>query len=56
MDLLQQPRPPKTPKTTSEKANARRLIVVLEQSSLETVKIGKGKEGSLSLTQAITRY
>ncbi|KAH6564550.1 hypothetical protein BASA50_008771 [Batrachochytrium salamandrivorans] len=49
MDLLQPPRPPKVPKTVSEKNATKRLIVVLEQASLETVKLGKGKEGHYAL-------
>lgn len=35
-------RPPKLPKTQGEKDSARRLIVVLEQASLETVKVWSG--------------
>ena len=31
------------------KANSRRLIVVLMNASLETVKLGKGKEGHYAL-------
>ena len=49
MDLLQPARAPKVPKTATEKNNTRRLIVVLEQASLETVKLGKGKEGHYAL-------
>ncbi|KAJ3314016.1 hypothetical protein HDV04_001322 [Boothiomyces sp. JEL0838] len=45
MDLLKEQKPPKVPKSASEKAATKRLIVVLEQASLETVKLGKGKEG-----------
>lgn len=40
---------PKAPKTPLEKENAVRLIVVLEHASLETVKIGKSKEGKYAL-------
>jgi rRNA small subunit pseudouridine methyltransferase Nep1 len=35
---------PKLPKTLAEKHTARRLVVVLEQASLETVKTKKGFE------------
>lgn len=35
---------PKLPKTSSEKENTNRLIVVLEKACLETVKVGKGYE------------
>ncbi|KAI9207831.1 Alpha/beta knot methyltransferase [Polychytrium aggregatum] len=49
MQHLQPDRPPKLPKTTLEKNSARRLIVVLEAASLETVKLGKGKEGHYAL-------
>ncbi|KAI8921574.1 Alpha/beta knot methyltransferase [Entophlyctis helioformis] len=52
MDLLQPARAPKTPKTAAEKNAARRLIVVLEEASLETVKVGKGKEGHYALLNA----
>ncbi|KAJ3260592.1 hypothetical protein HK103_000202 [Boothiomyces macroporosus] len=45
MDLLKEQKPPKVPKSAAEKAATKRLIVVLEQASLETVKLGKGKEG-----------
>ncbi|KAJ3323183.1 Ribosomal RNA small subunit methyltransferase mra1 [Boothiomyces sp. JEL0866] len=45
MDLLKEQKPPKVPKSAAEKATTKRLIVVLEQASLETVKLGKGKEG-----------
>ncbi|KAJ3268210.1 Ribosomal RNA small subunit methyltransferase mra1, partial [Borealophlyctis nickersoniae] len=47
--LLTDPKPPKIPKTPLEKETSRRLIVVLEQASLETVKLGKGKEGHYQL-------
>eukprot|EP00842_Homolaphlyctis_polyrhiza_P004000 jgi/Hompol1/4600/HPOL_003739-RA len=49
MDLLQPAKAPKLPKTLAEKNAARRLIVVLQQASLETVKMGKGKEGHYAL-------
>ncbi|KAJ3362995.1 hypothetical protein HDU91_003169 [Kappamyces sp. JEL0680] len=50
MEFLKPEKPPKTPKTMLEKAQAsQRLIVVLEQASLETVKLGKGKEGHYQL-------
>lgn len=35
-------RPPKLPKTQAEKEVAKRLIIVLEQASLETVKVSPG--------------
>ncbi|KAJ3157762.1 18S rRNA pseudouridine methyltransferase [Geranomyces variabilis] len=41
--------PPAAPKTIKEKSAAKRLIVVLEQASLETIKLGKGKEGHYAL-------
>ncbi|KAJ3036650.1 Ribosomal RNA small subunit methyltransferase mra1 [Rhizophlyctis rosea] len=47
--LLQPQKAPKLPKTPQERDAARRLIVVLEQASLETVKLGKGKEGHYAL-------
>eukprot|EP00911_Craspedida_sp_UC1_P001321 UC1_evm1s999 len=34
-------RPPKLPRTREEKETAKRLIIVLEAASLETVKVGK---------------
>ncbi|TPX31985.1 hypothetical protein SmJEL517_g04832 [Synchytrium microbalum] len=49
MDNVAPLRAPKLPKTKLEKDNAKRLIVVLEQASLETVKLGKGKEGHYAL-------
>ncbi|KAJ2997110.1 Ribosomal RNA small subunit methyltransferase mra1 [Globomyces sp. JEL0801] len=49
MDLLKEQKAPKIPKTKTEKANTKRLIVVLQQASLETVKLGKGKEGHYAL-------
>ena len=49
MEFLQEPKPPKVPKTLKEKNNSQRLIVVLEQASLETIKLGKGKEGHYAL-------
>jgi rRNA small subunit pseudouridine methyltransferase Nep1 len=52
MEFLQPAKPPKTPKTPHEKDTQRRLIVVLEQASLETVKLGKGKEGHYALLNA----
>ena len=33
-------RPPKMPRTLAEKDSAKRLIVILENASLETVKVG----------------
>ena len=35
-------RPRKVPKTLKEKDSGKRLIVVLEKASLETVKVGDG--------------
>ncbi|KAJ3051651.1 Ribosomal RNA small subunit methyltransferase mra1 [Rhizoclosmatium sp. JEL0117] len=49
MEFLRPQLPPKTAKTATEKATQKRLIVVLEQASLETVKLGKGKEGHYAL-------
>ncbi|KAI9011198.1 Ribosomal RNA small subunit methyltransferase mra1 [Gaertneriomyces sp. JEL0708] len=37
------------PKPAKEKSTQKRLIVVLQQASLETVKLGKGKEGHYAL-------
>ena len=45
MEFLQNPTAPKIPKSMTEKANTARLIVILDNCSLETVKLGKGKEG-----------
>ncbi|CAO3635888.1 unnamed protein product [Mucor hiemalis] len=44
------PQAPKVPKTTIEKENARRLIVILEQATLETLNIGKNKEARPDIT------
>lgn len=49
MEFLKEQKAPKIPKTLIEKQNEKRLIVVLEQASLETVKLGKGKEGHYQL-------
>ena len=49
MEFLKPAQAPKIPKSPLEKATAKRLIVVLEQCALETVKLGKGKEGHYSL-------
>jgi rRNA small subunit pseudouridine methyltransferase Nep1 len=49
VDVHMVPQAPKVPKTTIEKENARRLIVILEQATLETLKIGKNKEGHYQL-------
>ncbi|KAI8910803.1 Alpha/beta knot methyltransferase [Gorgonomyces haynaldii] len=49
MDLLQEQKAPKVPKTLREKSTAERLIVVLEQASLETAKLKSGKEGYYQL-------
>ena len=48
-DVFMVPQAPKIPKTEIEKENSRRLIVVLEQATLETLKIGKNKEGNYQL-------
>jgi rRNA small subunit pseudouridine methyltransferase Nep1 len=40
---------PKIPKTFEEKENSRRLIVVLECASLETVKVGKSRDAPYQL-------
>ncbi|KAI8137484.1 Alpha/beta knot methyltransferase [Fennellomyces sp. T-0311] len=49
VDVFMVPQAPKVPKTQIEKENTRRLIVVLEQATLETLKIGKNKEGNYQL-------
>lgn len=49
VDVHMVPHAPKVPKTAIEKENARRLIVILEQATLETLKIGKNKEGHYQL-------
>ncbi|KAI9259909.1 Alpha/beta knot methyltransferase [Sporodiniella umbellata] len=49
VDAHMVPQAPKVPKTKTEKDNARRLIVVLEGATLETLKIGKNKEGHYQL-------
>jgi rRNA small subunit pseudouridine methyltransferase Nep1 len=46
MDFLRPQQAPEVPKGNSQQ---KRLIVVLEQASLETVKLGKGKEGHYGL-------
>ena len=46
MEFLKPERPPKIPKTASEKENAKRLIVVLMESTLETVKVGGAGKNS----------
>lgn len=43
------PQEPKVPKTMAEKEKTRRLIVVLEQATLETLKVGKNKESNYQL-------
>ncbi|KAI8823722.1 Alpha/beta knot methyltransferase [Fimicolochytrium jonesii] len=47
MNSISQPQ--SAPKVAKEKSSTKRLIVVLEQASLETVKLGKGKEGHYAL-------
>lgn len=49
VDAHMVPQAPKIPKTAIEKENARRLIVILEEATLETLKIGKNKEGHYQL-------
>lgn len=50
MEFLKENVAPKIPKTKLEQTKqTQRLIVVLEQASLETVKLGKGKEGHYAL-------
>ncbi|KAI9145399.1 Alpha/beta knot methyltransferase [Paraphysoderma sedebokerense] len=41
--------PPRIPKTKIERDNAQRLIVVLEQAALETVRLGKSKDAKYQL-------
>ncbi|KAJ1913310.1 18S rRNA pseudouridine methyltransferase [Tieghemiomyces parasiticus] len=43
------PQAPRLPKTAQEKEAARRLIVVLEQATLEIYKVGNDKEGRYQL-------
>ncbi|KAJ1651281.1 18S rRNA pseudouridine methyltransferase, partial [Dispira simplex] len=43
------PLPPRLPKTAAEKEHTRRLIVVLEQATLEIYKVGKEKDGKYQL-------
>ncbi|KAI9090958.1 Alpha/beta knot methyltransferase [Phlyctochytrium arcticum] len=45
--LAKPPTAPKPPKSST--SSTKRLIVVLESASLETVKLGKGKEGHYAL-------
>ncbi|KAJ3222369.1 Ribosomal RNA small subunit methyltransferase mra1 [Clydaea vesicula] len=49
MELLSEVKAPKIPKSQGEKEMQKRLIVVLSQASLETVKVGSGKEGRYAL-------
>ncbi|KAI9018526.1 Alpha/beta knot methyltransferase [Phycomyces nitens] len=49
MDVHMVPQAPKVPKTVTQKENARRLTVILEGATLETLKIGKNKEGHYQL-------
>ncbi|CDH55412.1 nucleolar essential protein 1 [Lichtheimia corymbifera JMRC:FSU:9682] len=49
VDVHMVPQAPKVPKTMAEKEKTRRLIVVLEQATLETLKIGKKQEGNYQL-------
>ena len=49
VDVFMVPQAPKVPKTQIQKENTRRLIVVLEGATLETLKIGKNKEGNYQL-------
>lgn len=48
-DISLVPQAPKVPKTTTEKENTRRLIVVLESACLETYKVGKDKDARYQL-------
>ena len=43
-DAFERPTEPKLPRTAEEKAHGKRVIVVLEKASLETVKTKKGFE------------
>ncbi|KAI9362930.1 Alpha/beta knot methyltransferase [Zopfochytrium polystomum] len=56
MEFTKEPKAPRIPNNPVEKASQRRLIVVLEQASLETVKLGKGKEGHYALLNADDHY
>lgn len=47
--FLHPDRAPRLPKTVSEKSQAKRLIVVLMESSLETVRLGSKNEGHYAL-------
>lgn len=44
VDAFDRPKEPKLPKTTEEKSNGHRVIVVLTKAALETVKTKKGYE------------
>jgi rRNA small subunit pseudouridine methyltransferase Nep1 len=46
------PQVPKVPKTLTQKENTRRLIVVLEQATLEAFKVGKDKDARFQLLNA----
>lgn len=39
-----QPRPPKLPKTATERDTQKRIIVVIERACLETAKVVQGAE------------
>ncbi|KAI9314512.1 Alpha/beta knot methyltransferase [Dichotomocladium elegans] len=49
VDIHLVPQAPKVPKTMMEKEKTQRLIVVLEQATLETLKVGKKQDGSYQL-------
>ncbi|RKO98163.1 hypothetical protein CXG81DRAFT_20455 [Caulochytrium protostelioides] len=49
MEFTKVAQAPKVPTTRAEKDSARRLIVVISGATLETVKLGKAKEGHYQL-------
>ena len=49
MTFTDNPSAPRIPKTKIEKDKAYQVIVVLEQATLEIVKVGKGREGKYHL-------
>ncbi|KAH8550912.1 Alpha/beta knot methyltransferase [Umbelopsis sp. PMI_123] len=52
VDASMVPQAPKVPKTLTQKENSRRLIVVLEQATLEAFKVGKDKDARFQLLNA----
>ncbi|KAJ1567575.1 Ribosomal RNA small subunit methyltransferase mra1 [Cladochytrium tenue] len=52
MEFTKPELPPRLPQNAVERASSRRLIVVLEQASLETVRLGRGKESHYALLNA----